>query len=34
MEKYKYEKGKYYRKSSNGNWFEVERDNDGHLTWT
>lgn len=34
MGKYKYEKGKYYRKSSNGNWFEVERDNDGHLTWT
>lgn len=34
MSNYKYESGKYYRKSSNGNWFEVERNKDGHLTWT
>ena len=33
MANYKYENGNYYRQSSNGSWFQVQRDNNGYLTW-
>lgn len=34
MVNYKYENNNYYRQSSNGNWFKVDRNEDGYLTWT
>lgn len=34
MANYKYENNNYYRQSSNGDWFKVDRDQDGYLTWT
>ena len=34
MADYKYENGKYYRKSTKGDYYEVQRNKEGHPTWT
>lgn len=34
MANYKFENGNYYRQSSDGQWFKVNRNKDGYLTWT